>query len=404
MGITLSRLTIAWLAMGLVSGCQDYRPLYGVDAGEVDGGPGVGDEGPWPDDGEAGWPDEHGDPGGDPIPEDGDGPADGGGDPGPTCPFIGGDVWVALDCGGLQGVQRGEVIQEGCDIRIDAGLPFCSGQIDPDGFLELTCSGGVPCTGRLHAEGMPFGVDCAAECGGTVYPVQGECYDNSQCETPLFCQHDIDPVEGFSTFCFWGSMDPDNTGRVCLRSADCANLSCYEHAYCTRPCMPDGTCPPVQTLRPCATDTDCQDQGTCNAGLCAIPSSCQTITEPIAEDPDGHISYGWINLCMPPGTFCASDQDCPPDGVCKLVTDLISLEGYKTVCRPPGDALAGLGWACNDECPWDLCLHTGGEPYCSSLCQEDAECVGPQFYGLCEDVEVELLPGLVAAVGACVQQ
>ena len=43
-------------------------------------------------------------------------------------------------------------------------------------------------------------------------------------------------------------------------------------------------------------------------------------------------------------------------------------------------------------------------PQTCTVCQEDAECVGPQFYGLCEQVEIELLSGFFVPARACLKQ
>ncbi len=209
----------------------------------------------------------------------------------------------------------------------------CAPQVDPEGWTEVTCDDGNPCTDDL----------CKAQSGCEFVPDDGNpcsdglaCSDDDHCEAGVCvgtcgeCSKDAD-CKGPAPACMkLACVDHD---CVAVPDAGADGAACEDGAWCTvgdvcaagqcvagapRSCPADGAClegscdeqtdacvtTPVAPGTACDDGASCTDQDVCDlAGVCVgVPGSACTCTT--AADCDD-------------GLFCNGVEVCGPTGVCK---------------------------------------------------------------------------------------
>ncbi len=251
-------------------------------------------------------------------------------------------------CGRVVGGEISCTATGGCTRDTDCSSgQVCSGGTcmagGAGGGIGAACSGGGDCMSGLCRNST-----CTSTCNWTT-PTSG-------CPSGYYCDADDSTCE--TGYCTAGVAGGLANGASCGADTECASALCA-NGRCGDPCIPGGAlgCPSgfacqLGTLscrgscqRSGALGDDCEGNSDCTSGMCAATDA--------------------RNFCT---DFCGDDSPCPD----------------RFTCTPAGDAMVcvpdfgGLGHPCmaNEDCVSGLCAESGGELFCTRLCDDAEPCPG----------------------------
>ncbi len=203
--------------------------------------------------------------------------------------------------------------------------------------------------------------DDAATAGGSnanivdVDAGDDSCSSNGDCTPPEVCLFDSATGE---LACGIGDGSK-GTGEACMDGSECAS----------------GICLNGQCADPCAGEEDCPAGYTCEASM--VPTDTGSVT---------------INVCVPEGAPCLSDNDCTGTDVCVVdrETDLILGCGNAVGTGNVGDVCTA-----DADCASNLCL----DGTCSAPCEAPNDC--NDAGSTCDNTTVTTGNGM-ADLNACV--
>ncbi len=241
-------------------------------------------------------------------------------------------------------------------------------------------------------------------------PDPNSCARNADCPAGNACRLTIS-TDGthIETECGYGAgPNYDNTGEPCGNDGECFSVWCNpdEH-YCNGFCVSDDDCPTYEdSPASCSSDGNCTLLELCNDSSCNRKFECATEVFWLGLDNFGNDIYDTANMCRPIHRPCGLDEDCRDGEACEL--DYNSSATVALYYCKPGIGPGQMGDDCSsggaNACWTGLCIIVNGgqESYCSEACQVAADC-GDITKWDCQDVRVDIRPGIVSYVPACIK-
>jgi hypothetical protein len=193
------------------------------------------------------------------------------------------------------------------------------------------------------------GTTCVVENGEAVcVPGEPLCASDNECGEGLVCNAaeiclpppNCTPEEPCPAICYGFCVERVLT---CFSDAECieGEVCVFDGAIGggSRPIIaPQGTCQPAPT--PCNTDEACARGEVCLNGACVEdPNANPCVTVRCSAGTTCQVNAAGNAECVPDATVCSNDADCENGGSCNAGID---------VCNPPPDCQPGD--VCADVC------------------------------------------------------